>query len=190
MVETQPSDAELFARMARGDETAFTELYLRRQAGVYRFALQMSGSPAVAEDVLQEVFLAVIRGRARYEAKRGSGAAFLLGIARNLVLRALARERSHGGELPDQAAPGDLAEDVVRTRMVARLRSAVLILPVHYREVIVLCELQELDYTEAAAALGCAVGTVRSRLHRARQLLAERLGARSVPAGLVERSAI
>jgi RNA polymerase sigma-70 factor (ECF subfamily) len=55
------------------------------------------------------------------------------------------------------------------------VRSAVLALPVHYREVVVLCELHEMDYAQAAAALGCAVGTVRSRLHRARGLLAERL---------------
>ena len=62
-----------------------------------------------------------------------------------------------------------------RRQLIASVRAAVLALPLHYREVVVLCDLEDADYAQAAAALGCAVGTVRSRLHRARQLLAQRL---------------
>ena len=174
-------DATLLRRMAAGDEAAFTALYRRRQAGVYRFALQMSGSEAVAEDVTQEVFLMLIREASAYDPARGSVQAFLLGVARNYVLRAL--ERNRGGlPLDDEAEPGaapadDALSALTREEMAAAVRQAVLALPAHYREVVVLCDLEEMDYAQAAGALGCAVGTVRSRLHRARGLLLAKLRA-------------
>ncbi len=187
MPEQLLSDAELLRRAAGGDEDAFTALYRRRQSGLYRFAFQMSGSAAVAEDVVQEVFLTLIRQWPRYDDTRGSVAAFLYGIARNHVLRALERERGHAeaDDAEQVAALEDLAGDVVRNRMVESVRSAVLALPVHYREAVVLCDVHEVDYADAAEALGCAIGTVRSRVHRGRQLLAERLGAvrRAAPGG-------
>ena len=74
-----------------------------------------------------------------------------------------------------ETAAGDLMADVTRKETIDSVRKAVLSLPEHYREVVVLCDLQEMDYAEAAAALGCAVGTVRSRLHRARAMLLEKL---------------
>ncbi len=154
------------------DEAALVALYRLRQKAVYRFALQMSGSAAVAEDVTQEVFLKLIRGEARYNAARGSMAAFLYGIARNLVLRVATREREIA---EDVAGPGDVAAEFARTEEIQAVRRAVLALPVHYREAVVLCDLHEMEYAEAAAALGCSVGTVRSRLHRGRAMLAERL---------------
>ncbi len=188
MEQRSPSDAELIAGAAGGDEAAFTQLYRRCQAGLYRFAFQMSGSAALAEDVVQEVFLTLIREAPRYDASRGSVTAFLYGIARNHVLRALERDRRHRAE-PEAgqvAAAGDVAGDVVRSRMVESVRAAVLALPAHYREAVVLCDVQEMDYAEAAEVLGCAIGTVRSRLHRAREILAERLGAvrRPAPGGV------
>jgi RNA polymerase sigma-70 factor (ECF subfamily) len=70
---------------------------------------------------------------------------------------------------------GDPVDDIGRRRDVDLLRRAVIGLPVRYREAVVLCDLQELSYADAAAALGCAVGTIRSRLHRGRALLARRL---------------
>jgi len=83
------SDQQLLARMLAGDEDAFTALYRRRQAAVYRFALQMTGNVVVAEDVKQEVFMTLIEHGARFDAERGSLPSFLYGIARNLVLRRL-----------------------------------------------------------------------------------------------------
>jgi len=167
--------------MAAGDEQAFTALYRRRQAGVYRFALQMSGSEAMAEDVTQEVFLLLIREGSRYDPARGSLQAFLLGVARNYVLRAVERNRG-GVPLDDETEPcaasgGDVLAHLTREETVESVRQAVLALPAHYREVVVLCDLEEMDYAQAAEALGCAVGTVRSRLHRARGLLLEKLRA-------------
>ena len=90
----EPGDEELLRRLRAGDEAAFTALYRRRQGGVYRFALQMSGSEAIAEDVTQEVFLALMREGNSYNPKRGSVAAYMYGIARKQVLRSLSRIRS------------------------------------------------------------------------------------------------
>jgi RNA polymerase sigma-70 factor (ECF subfamily) len=179
MSEPEPSDEDLLRRMMGGDEDAFTALYRRRQAGVYRFALQMSGSQAIAEDVTQEVFLTLMREARGYEPARGSLAAYLYGMARHQVLRCLRRRRGEAllAAAVDRVGGGDgpLGE-LTRRQSVEAVRGAVLALPAHYREVVVLCDLQELNYSEAATALGCALGTVRSRLHRARQLLAARLG--------------
>lgn len=183
------SDEELLRLSLSGDEAAFAALYGRRQAGVYRFALQMCGSDSVAEDVTQEVFMALIRESAHFDESRGPLSSYLYGIARNQVLRRLERERhfvaiNDDAEGPDAAAtaeqssarPDPLAE-LARAETIESVRQAVLALPGHYREVVVLCELHEMSYVEASQVLGCAVGTVRSRLHRARGLLVERLGA-------------
>ncbi len=185
---SEASDNDLLQRMADGDADAFTLLYRRRQSGVFRFALEMSGSEALAEDVVQEVFLALMRDPRGYDPARGSVTGFLYGIARNHVLRRLDRrwiERAPPIEEP--AAPEQPETDLARNELIASVRAAVLALPVHYREVVVLCDLEEADYAEAAAALGCAVGTVRSRLHRGRQLLAQRL--RGVSRAEVRRGA-
>lgn len=175
-------DEELLAAAGRGDREAFTVLYRRRQGGIYRFALRMSGSTALAEDVTQEVFLALLRRPGDFDPARAPLSTFLFGIAHKLVLRALEKrgrhvslEGSEAGERSD--GQNDLADGMARDQQLRSLRDAVLSLPVHYREVVVLCELQEMSYAEAAAALGCAEGTVRSRLHRARALLVEKLAA-------------
>jgi hypothetical protein len=95
-VPQQLTDTDLLRRMLAGDEEAFTALYRRRQGGVYRFALQMSGSEAVAEDVVQETFMVLMREGGNFDAGRGSVSAYLYGIARNHVLRAFDREREIG----------------------------------------------------------------------------------------------
>ena len=176
------SDGDLLRLLSEGQEQAFIEFYRRHQGPIYRFAVQMSGSAAVAEEVTQDVFMVVMASAKRYDAGRASVAAFLYGIARNLVLKALERERPYvapldesGDETAEHAAGGDLLADLEHSERIETLRRAVLALPPAYREVIVLCDLHERDYTEAASALGCAVGTVRSRLHRARALLAEKM---------------
>jgi RNA polymerase sigma-70 factor (ECF subfamily) len=177
------TDDELLLRMRSGDEQAFSALYRRRQAAIYRFALHMSGSPATAEDVIQEVFLALIRDDCGYDPERGTLAGYLFGIARKLVLRHLERRRADVplGEdeddsvLPAMSASADQLAALTRKEGIAGLRRAVQSLPPRYREVVVLCDLEEVDYSEAAFVLGCPVGTVRSRLHRARALLLEKL---------------
>src|SRR6266545_7334174 len=88
------TDDELLLRMQSGDEEAFLALYRRRQAGLFRFALHMSGSKPVAEDVTQEVFLALLREDCGFDPARGTLSGYLFGIARKLVLRHLERGRS------------------------------------------------------------------------------------------------
>jgi RNA polymerase sigma-70 factor, ECF subfamily len=174
------SDGDLLRLLSGGDEKAFLEFYRRHQGLVYRFALQMSGKTEIAEEVTQDVFMIVMASGARYDADRGSVAAFLYGIARNIVLRALERERPYMtalDEVDSVYVEGDVLGDLTRNERVETLRKAVLALPPAYREVVVLCDLHERDYAEAAAALGCAIGTVRSRLHRARALLMEKMRA-------------
>lgn len=183
-LKSELSDGELLRSMLAGDEEALALLYRRRQAGVYRFALQMSGSKTIAEDVTQEVFLFLMREGRVFDPARGSLAAFLLGVARNLVLRRLRVEHllaplgdDADDELPSLQATSDFCplDDLTRAETIESVRKAVLSLPSKYREVVVLCELQDISYVETAEILGCAIGTVRSRLHRARALLLEKL---------------
>jgi RNA polymerase sigma-70 factor, ECF subfamily len=178
---TQITDSELVRTMVGGDKEAFAELYRRRQRDVYRFALHMTGVPDVAEDVTQEVFMVLMRKGNEYDELKGSVDAFLLGVARNYVFRRLRQERCFVSieDAANNAAANDEAgasETLTRTEAILAMHKAVLNLPEHYREAVVLCDLQELTYSEAAAVLGCAIGTVRSRLHRARTLLIEKLG--------------
>ena len=187
----QESTPEVLLRRAiAGDEDAFRALYRQLSGAVYRFALHMSGNAGVAEDVTQETFLVLIRDPGRYDFERATLKAFLYGIARNHTLRALEKESrftpfSEPGEEAhgELAGPGitmpaaDAVDDMLRREQIDRVRRAVLALPQVYREAVVLCDLQELSYDEAAQSLGCAPGTLRSRLHRGRELLATRLRA-------------
>ena len=191
-VLTTLADDELLRLVASGGEDAFTTLYERRHPAVYRFALQMSGSSSIAEEVVQDVFMMLLSDSSSYDAGRGTLVSYLYGIARRLVWRRLAQSRSHfplavveseDCRTPEQLVALPLVErDLARDEAVRTLRRAILALPAGYREAVVLCDLHELSYAEAADVLGCALGTVRSRLHRARALLAEKLAART-PSG-------
>jgi RNA polymerase sigma-70 factor (ECF subfamily) len=179
------SDSELLQAMRAGKEEALGELYRRRQPGIYRFVLQMCGSQELAEDITQEVFMVLIREAHTFDPARGPLSAFLMGIARHQVLRRLQRERFYVSmnESSDNdsfsrqvtVTTGGPLDEMSRSESIEAVRRAVLALPEHYREVVVLCDLQEMSYGETAEILGCAIGTVRSRLHRARALLIEKL---------------
>jgi RNA polymerase sigma-70 factor (ECF subfamily) len=171
------SDEELIAAVAAGNREAFGALYGRRRPDVYRFALHMTGAPATAEDVAQDVFMTVIHEAARYTPGRSGVVAWLLGIARNHARRRLSA-RQHEPLPEGRAEPvveADPLDGIARGQRVEALRQALGSLPLAYREAVVLCDLQELTYQDAAAAAGCAIGTVRSRLHRGRQILAAKM---------------
>jgi RNA polymerase sigma-70 factor, ECF subfamily len=177
-------DDELVRRTAAGDADAFGALYRRRRPDVYRFALHMTADEAVAEDVVQDTFMTVMQDAGRFDPARGAVTPWLCGIAKNHLRQRLARDRrleplAHDEEPATEAAApeADMLGELIRAEQVESLRRAVLSLPLRYREVVVLCDLQELSYQDAADALACAVGTVRSRLHRGRALLGVKLDA-------------
>jgi len=140
----------------------------------------MSGSASVAEEVMQDAFITLIHKPQSYDASRGEVGPFLYGVARNLVRRHLEHDRrqsyfEEGEEENLSSGADDPLGDLTQKENLQALRGAVAALPPKYREVVVLCDLQEMSYEAAAQAMECAVGTVRSRLHRARALLIGRM---------------
>jgi RNA polymerase sigma-70 factor (ECF subfamily) len=181
-------DELLFKRLAAGDEEAFRALYRRHHGPLYRFVLHMTGRTEAAEEVVQETFMVLIRGSGKFDPGRGELAGFLFGIARNHVHRFLDADGRYQG-LPEEGpealaghGPASFHPDgadptarLIQSETVAQVRRAVLSLPERYREVVTLCDLEEMEYERAASILNCPVGTVRSRLNRAREMLAEKL---------------
>jgi RNA polymerase sigma-70 factor (ECF subfamily) len=163
-------ERELLAGTAKGDEHAFTTLYRRHHQSIYRFAYLMTGAPAAADDVTQEVFLVLMREAHRIDPDRGPLIAFLQGVARNHVLRYLRQNQRY------IALDHELVDSNPDRRVEASLvRRAVLALPARYREAVILCDFEGLKQEEAARVLGVPPGTIASRLHRAHGILARRL---------------
>ena len=171
-------DRQFLRSMMAGEEQGFVDLYQKYQGPVFRFALQISGMRHVAEEVTQDTFLSLIRAPRNYRSDRGPLLLYLFGIARRLAWKSARRDRLYAALGSDHDLPAalpDFADDFARKDEATRLRNAILSLPRKYREVIVLCSLQELSYEQAAVVVGCSIGTVRSRVHRARQLLLRKL---------------
>jgi len=182
-IEEDDDGRRLRARVRGGEREAFAELYERYAIVVYQHALRLTGNWSVAEEVMSETFLAAWRGREAVEADGGSLRPWLFGIATNKARNAdrslrrrlafLARRAEAGGE----EVVGDFAEGLVGriddARRLAEVRRVLGRLRRHEREVIALCVWGGLDYAQAAEALGVPVGTVRSRLSRARKRLRE-----------------
>lgn len=177
------SDAELLRAGLAGDESAFLALYERLKNGIFRYAFYMTNSRTDAEEITQEVFISLLKEGKKYREDRGDVGAFAFGIARNLIRRVGRRERAYQPLPADDALEnlcGDLVgetlpEQAIRNQAVEQVRSAIASLPDHYRHAVVLCDLCELSYEDAASRLRCAVGTIRSRLNRAHALLAQKL---------------
>lgn len=181
--DLQP-ELELLARMKRGDEAAFVQLYRRHRDPVYRLALLYSGSTAHAADVTQEVFVHFMTQTSQYDPLRGTLGAWLCGVARNMARKAAGGREdatdpdllSDDASLAEQHIDRDTPlERILRGETAEHVRRAVAALAPHYRDVLILCELSELSYAEAAQVCGIDIGTVRSRLSRARAQLAQRL---------------
>jgi RNA polymerase sigma-70 factor (ECF subfamily) len=188
-IHSETDEPELLRQIARGNEEAFGILYERYQGPLYRFAWHMSGDAATAEEIAQEVFMLLIRSPRQFDPKKGSLAGYLFGIARNLTRKSLARTRlavsldeqlDEEGESELTFDPADEQQDIFgalsQQQLLAHLQKAILSLPAQYREVIGLCDLEQMSYTDAAELLQCAPGTVASRLHRARALLKSKMG--------------
>ena len=184
-IRQNDQDEELLKRSSRGDEEAFTNLYRRHADVLYRFAFRMTGSSWGAEEIVQDVFMTLVREPGKYDAERGTLPAFLFGITRNKIMKYNERlpreislvERQEDGSgggltLRDSFTPAMWAEQRERLE---KVRAAVMDLPVEFRETVVLCELEEMSYEQAARLLDCPIGTIRSRLHRGRALLLAKL---------------
>jgi RNA polymerase sigma-70 factor, ECF subfamily len=196
---TADTDVALVQRAAGGDRDAFAAIYERHRTVVYRFARLMSGSDPIAEDVTQEVFVALIRTLPSYEPQRAGLLTYLYGVVRNVTRNRLRRERrfvaldvASGARTPAADDPHDAASRVEERTL---LRRAILSLPSRYREVVILSDVHGLTYAETARILHVPVGTVRSRLSRGRQMIAGRLGiaveaAAPVPVPRVERCVV
>jgi RNA polymerase sigma-70 factor (ECF subfamily) len=169
----ETSDEELYRRIRKGDRQALAELYERREPALYRYALQLSGNRAIAEEAAHEAFLRLIQPDARFDARRGSLEAYLYGAVRNLT-RVAYRAQSVG--IVGEATVDDgIVQTLIDGEPTRALNIAVRNLPAGYRDAVVLCDLEERSYEDAAKLVGCPVGTIRSRLYRARRLLAAKL---------------
>lgn len=188
-------DIELVRRMRNGDQAAFVVLYRRHQAALYRYAVLRCGSAQVAADVVQEVFVGLMSNQYHYDGLKGSLLYFLFGVARNLAMKfdEVTQHRFQNLEsvstlsdsesddmdesmevMSEEANP---LERLLQHQMAEDLRVAINDLLPHYRDVLILYEMQEMSYLDIADICQINVGTVRSRLSRARQALAERLQA-------------
>ncbi len=174
-------EAGLLDRARKGDEGAFAELFERHQRAIYRYAVHMCGRDA-GDDIVHETFLAVLQQRGRIDTPRGPVLGYLLGIARHRIWKRLAATPSSAEPLEDGGVEREMATDALsalealtRAEVVVAVREAVDALPPAYREVVVLCALEEMSYAAAADVMACPIGTVRSRLHRGRALLMKRL---------------
>lgn len=183
------ADTDLLRRLRQGDATAFQALYQRHQGALFRFAAMRCGSADTAADVVQEVFIGLLSGSFAFDPARGALAPFLFGVARKLLLKQEEAQRrtaslvdpgdDDDGELD---LPDDSAEPLARMLSDERaeeVRQALALLPPHYRDVVILYELHDLSYLEIASICQIDLGTVRSRLSRARSALAKRLAVHS-----------
>jgi RNA polymerase sigma-70 factor (ECF subfamily) len=183
------TDSDLIRQMRNGDKAAFTALYRRHHPAVYRYAVLRCGSVSTAADVVQEVFMGLLSDSLRYDALKGELRYFLFGVARFTAMKLDALNKKHSpflemqdGEDEQEDEMAELATDdvsplekLLNNRLAEDLRQAIACLPPHYRDVFILFELQELSYLEIAEICQINVGTVRSRLSRARAALVHRL---------------
>ncbi len=189
------SDAELAERLKQRDEHAFLSLYDLHRSSVFRFLMHMTGSITVAEELTQEVFVVILDAICagtvgQFDPQRGTWEGYLLGIARNLaraeqrkarrlvsldnVIETPEWERQVNTIFRDNRSPDAVSLIAARSEL-RLLYRAILELPEHYREAIVLCGIQEKSYREAAIILRCTEGTIASRMNRAKSLLAAKL---------------
>jgi len=151
-------------------ESEFRAAFEEHKDTIYRFAWRMTNSPDAAEDITQDVFLALLRQSAKFDAARGQMRSFLLGVARNLALKALRRDQNRWDGLDEEqyaAQPVDIAGREIADLINVAVQS----LPPFQREVLVLAQYEGLSLEEIARSVEVEVGTVKSRLHRARENL-------------------
>lgn len=178
---------DLACRAAAGDRQALEALYRSEAGPVYRYVLALCGNPGWAADATQEAFVNFAQQTTAYDPARSAPGAYLAGMARHALLATLRRQQREEplADSADDALPGSAdqvaAPDqlLVQAQGTAALWAALRRLPWVFREAIVLVDLQERPYAEAAAVAGVEINTLRTRLHRGRLRLTALLGERS-----------
>jgi len=178
----EDSDGGLLQRVHAGDESAFLLLYERHRRPLFRFAYRMLGAVPVAEDVVQECFLVILTHPMKFDPSRASLRTFLCAVARNLSFKQLRRrgQETLTDEVPEPpgAAPSEPASplrQLLDGERSAVVQEAVGALPPLQREVIVLFEYEGHTLAEIAEIVAADTGTVKARLHRARERLRRQL---------------
>jgi RNA polymerase sigma-70 factor, ECF subfamily len=164
-VTQQPADLDLLRQVAAGDEAAFAGLYDLYAPPVYNYLLRLVNEPTVAEEILQEVFLAMWRGARRFRAE-ARVKTWLLRIAHHQAVSWLRRERAvlwSNDELDGDAAES-IEEDLARSWQIDQVRGALAQLSPKHRAVIELTFVHGLSYLEIAQVMNCPIGTVKSRM--------------------------
>ncbi|MFI6874569.1 RNA polymerase sigma factor [Streptomyces sp. NPDC050400] len=193
------SDRELWARAVDGDREAFGRIFDRHGKAVYNYLFRRTADWAEAEDLTSTVFLHAWRRRSETVLDRDSALPWLLGVADRLLSNTRRRLRRAEALLrrlvSHDEAVGDHADRVVGRvddeRRMSDIHRALARLPRHEREVVELCVWSGLDQQAAAVALGVAVGTVKSRLHRARRRLgADLVGDATLPAAFSSKNPV
>jgi RNA polymerase sigma-70 factor (ECF subfamily) len=179
----QEPEPETIGRAQAGDLRAFESIVRTCQTDVWRFAYHLTRNPSMAEDVAQEAFMRAYRAIGSY---RGSArfSSWLLRIVRNCAIDAYRKTRREtvspgGDELPTQGDPSSDVEAAAPEER-ARINDAIRRLPMPLREPFVVIEVLGFTYQEASVILGTRVGTIKSRMHRARAALMEELADREV----------
>lgn len=172
-------DASLAQRVGAGDRDALATIYAQEAGGVYRYALALCGNAGWAADAVQEAFIALATRAQAFDGSRGTLGSWLAGVARHALLAQWRAARQHEplDDTDDEAShAGPQAPSIdailVRRQDTEALWSAIRSLPWPFREALVLVDLQERPYEQAAAIAGIELNTLRTRLHRARARLA------------------
>jgi RNA polymerase sigma-70 factor (ECF subfamily) len=173
-------DAEYVAQLVAGNGGAVRPLYERHGRALLRFSAAMCRSLQSAEDMVHDTFVELMREPANFDPTQGSVFAYLCGVLRHRISHHYRQQRRWVALVDDDPAAQvhdtpSAVDEIARGELTAAFRQAMLELPLPHREVIALCDLEELPYVTVASILDCPVGTVRSRLHRARALLTIRL---------------
>jgi RNA polymerase sigma factor (sigma-70 family) len=177
-----PTDAALWDSARAGDAGAFGRLYERHARAVQAFCLRRTAELQVAEDMTSAVFLEMWRQRRRIDVTTATALPFLLGVATNMLHEHWRRRRRHDAAVIRvrnaslSATQGHEDETIARIDAIRRLREAhdaLRSLPRRELDILTLVAWGDLTYEETAVALGVPVGTVRSRLSRARARLGE-----------------
>ena len=174
-------DTECMARLVAGDATALRPLYEKHGRALLRFSAAMCRSRQVAEDLVHDTFVALLREPFSFDPALGTVHGYLCGVLRHRVSRHYRQQKrwvaldTEDESAEPQAPVYHPADEIARCEQSAAFRRAMLDLPLQHREIIALCDLEELPYATVANILQVPIGTVRSRLHRARALLTIRL---------------